>query len=277
MPPVGKEKDKEQKPRRKPGRVPTSCAECRRLKLRCDRKVPCEKCVSRGCGSICPDGALTPGKGNKMILANTEELHDRIDQLSSRIRELEGALQTLQARVSNEPHPLLQKGILQSLHPPSTASRPSTTSSADPPPTPVTASKVLSPASSTFAPMDPNPPNVSDFCGTLVIHESGGRSTYFGPTARSELLTCKHDGLGIKPSRLPQELIDFAFPDSHPALEARFGEHILGLRPQLSEAVRLCDLYLKNGKVMYSPVPRSELMDEILMSVYRSECVATRI
>ncbi|KAF8131479.1 hypothetical protein EV363DRAFT_165999 [Boletus edulis] len=28
-----------QKERKKPGRVPTSCAECRRLKLRCDRKV----------------------------------------------------------------------------------------------------------------------------------------------------------------------------------------------------------------------------------------------
>ncbi|TFY63364.1 hypothetical protein EVJ58_g3293 [Rhodofomes roseus] len=38
------EKDKtangEPKPRRRPGRVPVSCAECRRLKLRCDRKAP---------------------------------------------------------------------------------------------------------------------------------------------------------------------------------------------------------------------------------------------
>jgi hypothetical protein len=33
-----------------------SCAECRRLKLKCDKKVPCGSCVRRGCESICPCG-----------------------------------------------------------------------------------------------------------------------------------------------------------------------------------------------------------------------------
>lgn len=33
-----------------------SCAECRRLKLRCDKKVPCGSCMRRGCESICPCG-----------------------------------------------------------------------------------------------------------------------------------------------------------------------------------------------------------------------------
>lgn len=36
-----------------------------RLKLRCDRQVPCHSCVKRGCSSICPDGSLTTGKGNR--------------------------------------------------------------------------------------------------------------------------------------------------------------------------------------------------------------------
>jgi hypothetical protein len=27
-----------------------------RLKLRCDRQAPCQSCVKRGCGAICPDG-----------------------------------------------------------------------------------------------------------------------------------------------------------------------------------------------------------------------------
>jgi hypothetical protein len=93
--------------RRKPGRVPTACAECRRLKLRCNRQVPCEKCESRGCGAICPDGVLTPGKGNRLVLASTEELHDRIDGMSSRMRQLESALRDLQAS-----HPLLRDGLL---------------------------------------------------------------------------------------------------------------------------------------------------------------------
>ncbi|PFH47589.1 hypothetical protein AMATHDRAFT_67507 [Amanita thiersii Skay4041] len=97
-----------QRQKRKPGRTPTACAECRRLKLRCSRQVPCEKCESRGCASICPNGVLIPGKGNKLILANTEELHDRIDHLSLRIKELEGALCELQSSVSDKPHPLLR-------------------------------------------------------------------------------------------------------------------------------------------------------------------------
>ena len=42
-----------------------------------------------------------------MILANTEELHDKIEELLDRIRLLEDALRTLQASVSTQAHPLL--------------------------------------------------------------------------------------------------------------------------------------------------------------------------
>ncbi len=42
-----------------------------------------------------------------MVLANTEELHERIEILCGRIRALEDALKVLQASVSIEPHPLL--------------------------------------------------------------------------------------------------------------------------------------------------------------------------
>lgn len=66
-----------------PGALPPSPA---RLKLRCDRAIPCGSCVKRGCAAICPDGAsptstslypafhptypppsgsLTTGKGNR--------------------------------------------------------------------------------------------------------------------------------------------------------------------------------------------------------------------
>ena len=33
-----------------------SCAECHRLKLKCDKKLPCASCERRGCESICPLG-----------------------------------------------------------------------------------------------------------------------------------------------------------------------------------------------------------------------------
>ncbi|PVF92900.1 hypothetical protein CPB86DRAFT_790710 [Serendipita vermifera] len=83
-----------------------NCAECRRLKVKCDRTVPCQNCVKRGTASICPDGQLAP-KGHRLILSSTEDLHARIDELTERIRELEDALAKLQALHSDDPHPLL--------------------------------------------------------------------------------------------------------------------------------------------------------------------------
>lgn len=35
-----------------------SCAECKRMKLKCDRVFPCTTCVKRGLEGICPDGAF---------------------------------------------------------------------------------------------------------------------------------------------------------------------------------------------------------------------------
>ncbi|KAG0700446.1 fungal-specific transcription factor domain-containing protein [Suillus ampliporus] len=92
---------------------PLSCAECRRLKLKCDRVFPCQSCSKRGCAEICPDGALTSGKGSRFILANTEQLHTKIIQMSDRIRQLEDALETVQAKCSSDPHPLLHQDSLR--------------------------------------------------------------------------------------------------------------------------------------------------------------------
>lgn len=47
------------------------------------------------------------------MLANTEELHERIERLCARIRELEDALKKFQAAVSDHPHPLLRSDLLQ--------------------------------------------------------------------------------------------------------------------------------------------------------------------
>jgi hypothetical protein len=47
------------------------------------------------------------------VLANTQQLHERIEDLCSRIRELESALGNVQSKVSNEQHPLLRNDLLQ--------------------------------------------------------------------------------------------------------------------------------------------------------------------
>ncbi|EJC99222.1 uncharacterized protein FOMMEDRAFT_94494 [Fomitiporia mediterranea MF3/22] len=93
-----------------------------RLKLKCDRVFPCQSCVKRGCEGICPEGSLVSGRGSRYILANTEQLHEKIIQLTDRIRELEDALRVTceeHARCLNPklppldpPHPLLREDLL---------------------------------------------------------------------------------------------------------------------------------------------------------------------
>ncbi|KAG7100165.1 hypothetical protein E1B28_001945 [Marasmius oreades] len=263
-----KEKEKDAQGRRRPGRVPTSCAECRRLKLRCDKKVPCEKCVSRGCGAICPDGSLTTWKGNRLVLANTAELHERIDTLCGRIRELETALRTLQIQVSDEPHPLLSADLLQLKAPqsnlPPKASSPATT---DP--------QTSSPASCSppEEPQDMDEDEILvDAFGTLSIGVNG-ESTFLGKTARSEFLI---RALSRPPNyeemecpRISKKIMASSCTDSEKDPESLGGE-LLSMLPTLSEAIRLCEVYLEHGKYFYSTVPRSELFDEVLLVVYRA-------
>ncbi|KAF8909503.1 fungal-specific transcription factor domain-containing protein [Mucidula mucida] len=244
----------EPKPRRKPGRVPTSCAECRRLKLRCDKNVPCEKCVSRGCGSICPEGSLTTGKGNRLVLANTEQLHDRIEHLCSRIRELETALKQL----SGGSHPLLRQDLLQL----------KATQSSRPAP-----------------PQNGNNPTIAeskdesfiDAFGTLTIGLDG-ESNFLGKTARSEYLIRvlskpQSDSTLVLP-RVSKRVIQYYCSDTT-ITDEEIGHEVFNLLPPLSEAVRLCEVYLEGGRYLYAPLPRKELFDEVLMGVYRAESFPT--
>nr|XP_018265258.1 transcriptional regulatory protein [Kwoniella dejecticola CBS 10117]OBR87416.1 transcriptional regulatory protein [Kwoniella dejecticola CBS 10117] len=99
----------------KNGRQSFSCAECRRLKLKCSREWPCTSCEKRGCAQICPNGEMRTGKGKRLILADTAELHQRISLL-------EVALAQSHAKHSSTPHPLLESPYLFS--PRESSSRP---------------------------------------------------------------------------------------------------------------------------------------------------------
>lgn len=48
----------------------------------------------------------------RFILASTEKLHEKIQILSERVRQLEEGLETLQGNVSPETHPLLAPELL---------------------------------------------------------------------------------------------------------------------------------------------------------------------
>jgi len=138
-----------------------SCAECRRLKLRCSRVFPCASCVKKGCAAICPKGSLTTGKGNRFILANTEVLHDKIGVLSNRVRQLEDALADTYAVYNNERHPLLSDELLQIKRPLERESRNEMPS----PPEAETAEAI-------------------DAVGSLSISDNG-RTNFYGQTANS--------------------------------------------------------------------------------------------
>jgi len=50
---------------------------------------------------------------HRFILADTEQLHRKIADMSHRIRQLEDALAIIQSTVSDERHPLLQDDLLK--------------------------------------------------------------------------------------------------------------------------------------------------------------------
>ncbi|TFK21631.1 hypothetical protein FA15DRAFT_672387 [Coprinopsis marcescibilis] len=273
MPPS--DKVKEPKVKKKPGRRQTSCAECRRLKLKCDKGVPCEKCVSRGCAQICPDGVLTSTKGNRMVLSGTEELHERIGDLGARIRELEGALRALQEQVSDEPHPLLCSDVLR---PPllrtdsqngSSSASASASSSAKSPTT--SNSSDRNSLASGLPVLKEEDHQVIDAFGTLTVDQDGV-SKYIGKTARSEYLI----GAPIKQETY-QPISSFheadysAFPDFESRGGGNLKAHVYRRLPPFSLATQLCDVYVRHSKHLYSPVPRIELYDDILMMVYRDQ------
>lgn len=124
----------------------------KRLKLRCDRAIPCGSCVKRGCAAICPDGAwrhcphftlpsnhaenpqarckLAKAIGNyrrhpvddcyssatsasRFVLASTQDLHEKISELSNRVRELEDGLRASHATHATDNHPLLTDELLR--------------------------------------------------------------------------------------------------------------------------------------------------------------------
>lgn len=49
----------------------------------------------------------------RFVLADTEKLHQKIAQMSDRIRQLEDALAILQSTQTRDPHPLLQRDLLK--------------------------------------------------------------------------------------------------------------------------------------------------------------------
>ncbi|KAJ7594320.1 fungal-specific transcription factor domain-containing protein [Mycena floridula] len=137
-----------------------SCAECSRLKLKCDKTIPCSSCIRRHCEAVCPNGTLpvqnsekkpvSPGPSSQVARA------PRTEDLISRIIQLEDALAILQP--SSSKHPLLREDLIRIKFGDSPVEDHSSTDL-----------------------------KLSNALGTLTVDENG-QSRYFGPSAGSESL-----------------------------------------------------------------------------------------
>ncbi|KAJ7623437.1 fungal-specific transcription factor domain-containing protein [Roridomyces roridus] len=252
------------KKRSRKGAARLSCAECRRLKLRCDRAIPCGSCIKRGCGAICPDGSLTTGQGNRFVLASTQELHEKISELANRVRELEDALRSSHAHLSNEQHPLLSEELLR-IKAPLQREMP-TTRNQQP---------------GHYIKEEEHNPDVVDAFGSLSISLSGG-AKYFGTTANSWYFLQNETAEGEEPeddhllslqSVLPAHILTraAAFPISPVTPPAHEGESLRSLfwyLPPGAKAAALRDIYFTHAAWMYAPISPESFEAEVYTQFY---------
>ncbi|KAK0202818.1 fungal-specific transcription factor domain-containing protein [Desarmillaria ectypa] len=239
------------------------CLVQRRLKLRCDRSIPCSSCVKRGCGAICPDGSLTTGQGNRFVLASTQELHEKISDLANRVRELEDALRSSHSRLSSDPHPLLSDELLRIKAP--LQREPPSTRNAD----------------NSSQKEEENNPDVVDAFGSLSLSLSGG-AKYYGQTANSWYFLQNEDGdddgyedhmLNLQNILSPEILARAAsFPISavpHPLHEGSTSiQNLFWYLPPADKAAELRSIYYTNAAWMYNPIPQESFDFEVYHQFY---------
>ncbi|KAH9914938.1 uncharacterized protein B0H18DRAFT_1087702 [Fomitopsis serialis] len=225
------------------------CIHGRSRVSRCSRVFPCASCVKKGCAAICPDGHLTTGKGNRYVLANTGALHDKITQLSSRVRQLEDALKQAHGMSSLEPHPLLTEELKQIKRPLERESQGEQPQSAD-----TEAAEVIDAA-----------------VGSLSITDSG-LTRFYGTPANAWNEEGDEDAIENPQSILPTSLpwFNYAVPlgDSVHQTFPDVRASLVGLLPDITEARRLASLYFKHAAWMYTPIPEPEFHSTVLSRFY---------
>ncbi|KAF4610477.1 hypothetical protein D9613_006768 [Agrocybe pediades] len=239
--------------------VALSCAECRRLKLKCSRVFPCNNCVKKGCAAICPEGSLTTGKGNRFVLANTEALHEKITILANRVRHLEDGLAAAHALTSHQPHPLLSDELLQ-------IKRPLERERLDVPPS---------------EEKQESEENI-DSLGSLSI-SNDGRSTFFGRTASSWHLLQNEEGSEDEDDSGATRIqatgptdpawISHAFPFS-PAVDSTaeyVRESITSKLPVMEVAQTLSSLYFRHAAWMYTPISEDDYYETVFKPFYEPD------
>ncbi|KAJ3750055.1 fungal-specific transcription factor domain-containing protein [Lentinula detonsa] len=209
-----------------------SCAECRRLKLRCDRQVPCGSCSRRGCASICPSGVLEAGAGHvHQGGMRVGQLRTKIGIMASRIRELEAGL--------GEGHALLEEKLLK-------------IGRIDEEP-----------------PEEPGSISQLEGLGTLTLGEEG-EASYFGSSGGNESLIARE--MMLYSNTNEDDDSDISSPNPTPELfTAIAGPSVSNeqvILPSEEEARNLCVAYCTTGALFFRAWRREEILDEVLPKMY---------
>ncbi|KIJ63650.1 hypothetical protein HYDPIDRAFT_113150 [Hydnomerulius pinastri MD-312] len=248
---------------RKRTRGEIACAECRRLKARCDKRVPCSTCVKRGCGMLCPNGTMPPGEGSRFVGVAEDFLRQRMAKMEERMRSLEDALAIVQCSGSSEVHPLLAKKW------------PSDDTEWD---AEVTQDSVLISEFSKYG--------LIDALGSLHLEGDGqsGSARFFGPSGGSESLLLRAKAIvaesspssagsqEVDTSYLPSEINIFyqAFPFTPSGIPTEpVQELIESYLPPLARATSLCEIFLKSLSWMTNIVSRQQVLGELIPSIYQ--------
>ncbi|KLO09671.1 hypothetical protein SCHPADRAFT_907557 [Schizopora paradoxa] len=229
-----------------------SCAECRRLKLRCDRKIPCSTCTRRGCHTICPLGERRIGQ--RLDLADTDELRQTIAEMSNRIRQLEDALEIEHGMRSSELHPLLR----DEFH---------------------LFKEEIGPRENGEADLDKEEQEdeLQSVMGLLTISDGGG-SRSLGTGLDQALLA----GVGVyglelsnpmdERLRIPQRLVQVSqlWPFGLP-IRSTIELHVLleSQLPSRERASGLGEAFLLNSSWSGRPVSREQIMEELIPAAYK--------
>ncbi|KZS94500.1 hypothetical protein SISNIDRAFT_453426 [Sistotremastrum niveocremeum HHB9708] len=248
------ETSSDDQPRRRPAarKEGAACAECRRLKHKCNRVWPCESCVRRGCAQICPDGALTTGRGNRFILAGSEQLHNKISTLSERIHDLERALEESHSRHSSETHRLLHPDLLEIKAPPERGTGPEG-------------------GEATVG------TSVEEVDSHGFVNMGSGKVKFLGSHANSWYVlemeeSDSEDGSEV--NELPHDIATlgnrFPFAVAPTETTANIREYIHMRLPPRDETTRLTNIYFERATWLHAPVSRMRV-GEIVSSIYSDQ------
>lgn len=232
--------------------------------------------MKKGCDAICPEGSLTTGKGNRFVLANTEFLHEKINALSSRVRQLEDALEQSHATISTELHPLLT-AELRALKRPIERGHENELFSG-------LRSNGLGGANGSHEGDIAEANEAPDAVGSLAVDESGKRN-FHGASAHSLLLLDNADGNeeegegGEETEDNDLEYIpwlSYAFPFApHVSyVSQQLRDEINRCMPDAREAEELASFYFQYASWMYTPIFEQDFKGQIFSLFYEDNPMA---